>query len=463
MAKSEVLLTVQDGNLGLSSGTSDSLHIKLGVATGGTPNVLAQYGDKRALATALLSGPAAEAAAFSLSTGNSVVGVMPTAVSSAGAAGATSHTGPGLATVTASGSPLDAYQVVFRVLKPGVVGTATFQLSLDGGRTYGQPSVTSASYVVLGTGLTLALDTAAGPFLAGESYAIGTTAPLWNQAGLLAAFDELLAGPVLFRHVHVVGSLALTDQMALAAALNTRLESAVADGRDTSAIVEISGTDADITTALASFSGKRVNLVAGRALLASGLRTTLDYRSAAWPLSSRIAQNAISRDAAAFADGPLLGVLGIERDEAKTPGLDDARVSTLRTYKGEPGYYVTHALLASSPGSDFKHQVTLDVVNKACTVARSALRRYLNTSVRVDKTGKLLPVDAAAIDAFVTSRLVSELSNTGDVSAIAFKVDRAANVLSTEEMHGDVVITPLGYFRQIRVTVGLFNPALAAA
>ncbi|MEO8876124.1 MAG: baseplate J/gp47 family protein [Polyangiaceae bacterium] len=86
------------------------------------------------------------------------------------------QTGYGYGTVDAlSGVPVNDYDVVVKIVAGGVLGVATFQLSTDGGITFGATTATPAlgAYVIPGVGVTLTFTNGAPTptgFVVGDSY-----------------------------------------------------------------------------------------------------------------------------------------------------------------------------------------------------------------------------------------------------------------------------------------------------
>lgn len=85
----------------------------------------------------------------------------------------------GTGTVTAGGAALTDAVVVVEILTGGEVGAATFRVSLDGGTTWSGSVVTSSSYVLGSTGVTLAFGPGATlpSFVAGDRYLFELSTP----------------------------------------------------------------------------------------------------------------------------------------------------------------------------------------------------------------------------------------------------------------------------------------------
>jgi hypothetical protein len=112
-------------------------------------------------------------------------------------------------------------------------------------------------------------------------------------------------------------------------------------------------------------------------------------------------------------------------------------------------------------GSDFAFAQYRRVMDLACTVARAALVKYLNDSVRLDPTtGFILEAEARAIEADVNGQLEDKLVASGQASSSSVTIKRDANIGGTQTMPVTVRVQPLGYAKFITVDIGFANPAL---
>jgi len=122
-----------------------------------------------------------------------VVAIRPVA-STVGAYGSFTLTGTGTSVPSAGGTaPLDAFSLSVKVVVGGTIGVAgiTYQVSVDGGVTYGPVTAlgTANSFVVANTGITVAL--AAGTLVAGDIITAATTAPAPTTSDLTASLEAL--------------------------------------------------------------------------------------------------------------------------------------------------------------------------------------------------------------------------------------------------------------------------------
>lgn len=468
MSTPDVVLQVVEGG-GLIPVSNANVHVKVGYASGATANTLyGGYTSKKQLVADLVSGPVVEAAAFALERGAKPVFVMASAASTAGVAGTVTKVGAGAGTIVLSGTPVDTFDVRVLVVVGGAAGTATIKISTDGGDTFGPETATAASMPLKATGgaqtgVTMAL---ALTFAAGDTYSFPLTSPAPTSADLGAALDALLASQLDFNFGHIVGSASTSaGQATIAAAVGAKADAFFNAHRPTFFVVEVGDdTDANYKTAFAAFAHDRVVVVPHSHEITSAIASTSDRRPQAWSLAPRIAKLRPGEDPARFRDGNLAGVTRLHRNEGATPGLDDFRFTTLRTFVGQAGFYVNQAKTFAAPGSDFGFVTDRRVMDRACVVARAALINYLNDNVELIKaTGFIATADADAIDAEVSSKLEADLVSNKDASAVRFLVDRNDNLVALPELQGEIEILRRGYIRNIRVRIGYQNPALSRA
>lgn len=465
MAIPNVHLSVLDGALGLAPVDASGIIAFVGACSQGTVEQVYTFSDVKTLHETLGFGPLVEAAALALVTGGGPVRCVRVNGSIAGVATAVDQPAGGTSGVVGTtGAPYDDYDVIIEILEEGAVATATFRYSLDGGTTWSAEILTAATYEVLGTGLTLTF--AAGSYVEGETYTFTTTAPDYSDDNLKTAFDELAGSPLAFEAVFAVGQAAnVAASKARASKLDSLLTAQATDNRYAYGIVEAADdTDGNIASGFASFVSVHVVVAAGMETLPSVITSRRTLRSIAWRAAARLSAIAISVDAGRYADGPLPGVTELDRDERVTPALDELGFLTLRTFQGRPGAYVTNGNIKALPTSDYKRLVNRRVINRGSAVTYEALLQYLNDSVRVNpESGFIDERDAAAIEAYVGGLVEAALVVPGHASSAQVLVKRDENILSTENLTVDIRVVPLGYVRAITATIGLRNPALAAA
>lgn len=480
MAISKITQNIVDGALGLSGGSGIDRHIVIGVASAGATNVLTRHTDPVAVKAMFGQGPVVDKAVYHLENTGGTIGIVRITSSTAGVAGAVTVVrgggGSSTATMTVSGSPNDGYSVIARIVTGATnlaANLAAFVLSTDGGDTYSAPIAIPVSgvYAIPNTGLTMTWVNGAGPtsFVEGDVFSFDCTAPGYSASNVSDALDAVRADATAkFRLIHIVGAAANAAGTAtIASTCATKMASEANNYRYTYCIVEAADdTDANLKSAFSAFVSDRVAVAAGYVKLQAN--KSVMKRSAAWPaIARRMAQTPnrdLARTAPGFEGGALPGVVKLYRDEYLTPGLDDARFITLRTYPGQPGFYVGNGKTMASLTSDFQYLQFRELMDVACTENYNALFPYLNDdSVAVDTdTGLILEVDARAIDAKTTAMIQSAIVTNKWTSDASSRVSRDTNILSTMTLKTRVRIIPKGYAKHIETEIGFYNPALAA-
>jgi hypothetical protein len=386
--------------------------------------------------------------------------------------GTVTRVGTGTATLlnTSSNSPVDAYDVRVEIMAAGGLGVGSFHYSLDGGNNYsGTLTIpSSGTFVIPGTGIVL---TFAGTFTLADLYTGASTAPGYTTTELAAGTTALLANPSEWGFLHVGGQAANAAASAtLAAALGAVMDTAEAAFRYVRAIIECPQAEGDtaIKSAFASFVHPRIGVVAGDEGLISAVSLRNERRSVAWAYTAMLSATKLSthpgETVSAHGAGPMLGATSLYRDEQATPGLDEARFVTARTIVGKPGYFITRGRMMASPGSDFSQIMNCRVMDRVCTIARSALLDFVNQSVHIDPvTHFILEADAQEIEAIVGSKLRAAIIDEDEASSVGIVVSRTDNLLSTSTLNVEIECVPKGYTENIKATIGFKNPALVAA
>jgi hypothetical protein len=460
-----VTINVQDGNLGVLPALGEGVHVKIGVASQGPVNEVVAVSDTKRAKEIFKSGPLLEAIGVAIAQGAGAIYAVRVNASVAGTVSSVTKAGSGTGTLTVTGNPLDAYEVVVRITRAGGLGAAAFVYSLDGGDTY-SPEIavpSGGTYVLPGTGLTLAFAPGSGQFQAGDEYRFTTTAPGYSLTDLNAAIGALFAQAQLrYQFIHIVGAATPT----VAAAVDARMGEAASQHRYIWAILDAEDkSDNQLRSDWASFASTRVGVGAGYAEIASPITGRVHRRPISWLWAGRRAARPAQEDVGRVASGPLVGVVKLHRDEYVTPGLDEARFTTARTYPAYAGYFLTQGRIMAPPGSDFELDQYRSVMDLACTVAYQAGLRFVNESIQVDPaTGGIADRDAKKVEAYIRGMLATALkgkvSEDGGQPAVRVTVDRTENILSSRRLPVSIAVIPLGYAKFISVEIGFENPAL---
>lgn len=468
----DVVISISDGALGLAGANPENLHAKLGLSSGGTANTVYSYGDISSAKAQLLAGPLLEDVSFHLATAGGPVLAVPVTPGNVGTVGTVTRNGtgptPGLAT---TGTPRDAYSVIGKIILGGAVATASFQISFDGGVTY-SPTYATASTVstfVASTGLTLTFS--AGTYVAGDTYTFTAVAPTYSSSDLNAAIDALIADARDVAWIHVVGSVGGADDatkivnfVALCNAVATKMATAEVSKRWQFAIMEapeIAEGAFAASAVWAAFASTRISPALGRITIDSQVSARQTSRSVAVSYAARLAKTPVQEHPGKTARGALSGIVGISRDERATPNGDVARFTTIKTFPGTAGYFLSSGKMAAGAGSDFADVMARRVVDKACRLVNQALFQFLNADLRVNTVGgTLFEADARTIEDYCDGIVRSSLVSNGGASDVKIVVNRTSNVLSTKTIPVTIRVIPKGYANFITADVGLLNPAL---
>lgn len=469
MALPEANITIQDGALGLSNPSGANVLALIGACSSGTVSTAYSFSDITTLKATLGTGPLVECAAHVLAiAGGSVICYKP-AAQTPGSMGSVTATKTGSATLAVSGTPLDAYRLkVLIVTGAGTlaVGTATFKYSLDGGASYSAEIALPAAgiYAIPNTGLTLTWTYTSGTaFVAGDYWTGTATGPSVANGDIASAVSALCADASLdFFAIKVVGEASsIANAGTLFSLLSPYLDAAASSQfRYVYLLLDLpEDTDANIKATFDLLAHARMAVSAGFCDLASSVSGFFYKRSAGWVVAARAAKVGMSEDLGKVRTGPCAGVDKLHRDEFKTQGLDAARLSTLRTFIGKQGFYVTTGRILAASGSDFAYQQHRRVMDAACSAARKGMLEFLNDSILVNSsTGFIQETEARSIEANIEGRIRTALS--GHVSDVQVTVNRTENMLSSQTLKLTVRIVPLGYARTVSAELGFYNPAL---
>lgn len=175
----DVLEYIVDGTSGLAPGGVEGSCIVAGVCSKGEPGKPYYLGKSSDLEALLGVGPLVDRLRDIFAAGgqNPVVAAVPVAGVAGSYISDLKHVGAG-PSGTVSGIPVENGDAIVKITTGGALGTAEYQLSLDGGRTFAPATATPANgQVRIGaTGATLTL--AAGAHVTDDTYAFAVRMPI---------------------------------------------------------------------------------------------------------------------------------------------------------------------------------------------------------------------------------------------------------------------------------------------
>ena len=138
-----------------------------------------------------------------------------------GTIGEVTKTGESKGTVTASGKPNNAYDVVVKITATGKVNKGSFAYSIDGGNNFSDEYTIplGGTFELPGTGITLTFADSGEeeePFMEEDAFSFSSTAPTLSNSSVLKAVESLISFNSEFEIVHIVGTSGKTLWAALA-------------------------------------------------------------------------------------------------------------------------------------------------------------------------------------------------------------------------------------------------------
>ena len=486
----------QDGQTGVVRPSGTGVLAIIAGAVAGTVNVASQWLDVRSMVSTYTAGTLVENASYTMGVSGKPVLGIPCTCTTAGTCGTVySLANGGTSVVTATGAPIDEYNLLFTIVNGGTRGTAgiTYTFSLDGGlTTSGVTALGTATSVAFNlpnsttsTGVTL--NFAAGTLATGAQYQVYTTRPQPNSSDIAAALEGLRISKQPWDAVYVdvdatPAMLSLLDAWLTSlenvgqfneGALNIRHklqpvswvpnELAFASVQAAPIETETVYLASSAVTGFATVASIRCIVGADAADVVSQLTGLTQPRAAALVIMAEAMGIPVGQDPAfggPTTNADLADQFGNPKwhDEFLYPGFDSLRFSTMESRPGEQGAFITNANLFSSSGSDYVYLQHARVMNSALTTAAQLLRKELSKGV-----GKTAPdpvtgaiyiseASASAIESFVNAELASQLKGqvVGALVVLSRTDDLSSNAGAT--IHADVDVEALAYIKNFAIT-----------
>lgn len=468
---SEINVSVEDGNLGRNTGTSTHAQVKIGVsAAEGTSLVLIKNTMKPAEIRAKLGDcPLADACIDATENGLETIYAFPVKAGTEGTVGEVTHTGDGTGSITVSGKPGNASDIVIQVTEAGGLNTGCFKYSVDGGNSFsGEFTIPqTGEYIIPGTGLTATFaageDTDAG-FAEGDAYAFRTTAPAMSNADVLEAAGKLAGFNKDFEVCHIVGTSTGTLWAALAGmaeeflTIHKKPFIFLCEARP---CAEDESMDAYMAAMEEERKGISSYFVCVCLSYASYVRKDLRTQniSLAGVLSGLIGKTKESLSVGCVEECPvscakLLKLLpdGIGDYSQK---LDETGYTVFRQYSGKEDYYVSNANVMAPAGSDFAY---VESVRVLCRIIR-AVSTKATDKIQCEIDPGNLDGSIGTIEAYlniaIEDCLRDKIISSGEVTINT----KDLNILADETLDVDVTWVPMGTARRYNISFAVNNPA----
>lgn len=476
-----VTIGIQDGATGVvSPGPEGNLAIVAPSSTGNENEPTPSVDGKQAEAT-FGRGPLPNLADYVMRVGGHPTVLIRPQTSTAGDYGTFTVSSGGTAEPAEGATePNDDYDVLVTFVAGtpvGGLGTAgaTYTWSLDGGRTKSAVTAlgTALNIVIPDTGITIVLGTSTQTIPAGKTIAFETTGPQATTTDLAVPLEALRRSTLDWDAVLIHGDcdeahVGLLDQWLTGLAntgkhrwaiFNTRRWDRAGGETPAQYIAALSAIRS------ASAPSSRVIFCADGGEVLSGLTGIRQFRPTALAVAARAMQKDISTEPAYVADGAVTGFSIKDGrgnptawDEAQTPGLDNQKFTTLRSFERRAGAYVTNTNVFSREGSDFVFLPHLRTMNLACDTAWEVLTNCLSQGVgKNPKPGPnnaryISEESASAIEALVQANLERVLK--GRVDQVKFTLSRTDDISSNAgaRVTGRLQIVAFGYVKEFNIT-----------
>ncbi len=132
---------------------------------------------------------------------------------------------------------------------------------------------------------------------------------------------------------------------------------------------------------------------------------------------------------------------------------------TFTTYPNVSGYFFSGDPMLTATTDDYAMMARGRVIDKAHILAYATFVQEVDDEVPVNNDGTL----DAGFCKWLSQQIVNQVNNTmtanNEISAVSCFIDPAQNILSTNQLHVVLKITPVGYATDIEITLGFENPA----
>lgn len=470
----DVKHTVTDGLLGNATATGDGKHIKIGASpvTSSTPIAITGSMDANTIKSRLGLSPLADAVMDSVQFGAGRIYCIPVAASNSGTIGEVSHLGTGAGTMTATGSPTNAFSVAVKITAKGGLNMAAFAVSVDGGVNFGDDVTIplNGKFEIAGTGVTITFTEAsdegseASSFHIGDVYTFSTTAPTMTNSDVLDAMGKLKSFGEEVEFVHIVGGSSLALWQAV-----SELQVELRDVYHKPIFVMMEAAMPTESDDLNNWAlqleadrkkVKNYDLIVspawGRLVKLDGTTQVVNLAGVAAGLFGATAVHvSIGKTQQAAGLGisktKLLELLPARLDDSVIEILDKAGYLTFRAYDGLDDYYVYHAKTMCPDGSDYPYAEDVRVKNKIIRETRKEGLKLLNDDIdQIDISGEL---NARA--AFMSAPLERMIANKEISSAeVSVPEELVEKFKQDEIMRVLIRYVSRGYIREVVVDLG---------
>jgi hypothetical protein len=131
-----------------------------------------------------------------------------------------------------------------------------------------------------------------------------------------------------------------------------------------------------------------------------------------------------------------------------------------RRFTGKAGYYFNDDPTATADTDDYVSIARGRVIDKALVLTYTTYVEEVNDEVAINSDGTLSAAYVKSLQGKVENVINQAMTANGEISSVQCVIDPKQNILSTNKLLIDLRIVPVGYAKEIRVTLGFRNPAL---
>lgn len=129
-----------------------------------------------------------------------------------------------------------------------------------------------------------------------------------------------------------------------------------------------------------------------------------------------------------------------------------------RKYVGRAGYYLADDPTATTANDDYLTIANNRVIDKALTMVYQVYVNEINDEVEITAEGKLSATKVTYFKSIILNQLNLTMLANNEVSSVTVDIDPEQNVLANDVINIEVRVTPVGYTKDIVVSLGFQNP-----
>ncbi len=474
----DVKHNVTDGLLGFDTVKGTGLHLKIGVSpiVSDVPIIVTGSMTAEKIKARLGLSPLADSVMDSVENGSSRIYCLPVSATTAGTITAIVKTGDGGGTMTADGSPTNAFDVIVKIVGQGALNTASFVVSIDGGYSYSDELTVpmTGEYTLAGTGLKIKFTEAAqaeqkpSSFIVNDAYKFSTTAPTMTNGDVLAAIDKLKNFNEVYEFVHIVGESNASLWQAVSTAQVTLRDTFhkpmffVMEAYKPNSNEVIDDYALRLEADRKSIKNYDIQVVPARGLYVKMDGTTRDVNLAG-VVAGLYSRTEVHQSIGKTRQEAGLGIVKTKLLELRPAGiveiielLDLAGFLTFREYDGLDDFYVYHAKMLSPDGSDYRYAEDVRVKNKIIRETRKEGLLLLNDDIDLEDVQGELETRAKFMFAPLQDMIDDKEISSAKITVPEGQED---TIVEDEKMRVKIRYVSRGYIREVEVDLGRSQPS----